>query len=189
MPLLVAALGWLFRGEKVAPLGIVGLIAGMLGVALIMGTRIGGGADPVSVGLCFTGALALAVATLSMREASSGGNLLMIVGLQMLVGAGSLGVVAALFEPHHLRLSLPFVAAFAYQVLIPGLLGTMLWFVLVRRVGAVRASAYHFLNPFFGVAIAAALLGEKVRLLDGVGVAVAMGGILAVQLSRQRSKD
>jgi len=47
-------------------------------------------------------------------------------------------------------------------------LATLTWFWLVRRIGGVRASTCHFLNPFFGVTIAAA-------------------GILAVQLSRART--
>ena len=76
------------------------------------------------------------------------------------------------------------VAAFFYQLLIPGLAATLLWFALVGRIGAVRASTFHFLNPFFGVAIAAVLLGEKVQALDFVGVAIIMAGILAVQMSK-----
>jgi probable blue pigment (indigoidine) exporter len=187
MPLLVAALGWLFRGEKVAALGLAGLVAGMAGVVLIMGTRITGGADLFSVGLCMLGAIALAVATMTLRGASSGGNLLMVVGLQMLVGSVALGLIAAPFEAHSLRLSPAFVAAFAYQIVVPGLAATLLWFTLVRRIGAVRASTWHFLNPFFGVAIAALLLGEEVRALDVLGVAVTMAGILAVQVSRQQT--
>ena len=54
------------------------------------------------------------------------------------------------------------------------------------RIGAVRASSFHFLNPFFGIAIAAVLLGERIRPLDILGVAVAMAGILAVQMARSR---
>ena len=96
MPLIVAGLGWGFRGERVAPLGIAGLVAGFAGVALIMGSRLQGGADLMSVGLCVIGATALAVATLSVRGASAGGNLLMVVGLQMLVGSAALAVVALL---------------------------------------------------------------------------------------------
>ena len=61
----------------------------------------------------------------------------------------------------------------------------MLWFALVRRIGAVKAATFHFLNPFFGVVIAALLLGEGIRLTDMLGVAVVMAGILAVQISRQ----
>ncbi len=184
MPLLAAALGWILQGERVSRLGLAGLLAGITGVIVIMGTRISDGADPLGVALCLIGALALAVATLTLRGASSGGNLLMIVGLQMLVGAVALSFFAV-FEPHDLRVSPALIAAFTYQIFVPGLAATLLWFTLVRRIGMVRAATYHFLNPFFGVAIAALLLGERVRLLDGIGVAITMAGILAVQLSRQ----
>ena len=185
MPLIVALLGWLARGEKVAPLGQVGLALGFAGVALIMGSRVTGGADPVALGFCLIGATALAVATLTVRSVSSGGNLLMVVGLQMWVGSAALLVVAALTEPLVIRVTPGLVAAFAYQLLVPGLLATLLWFTLVKRVGAVRASTFHFLNPFFGVLVAAALLGEHVSLTDIIGVGVAMLGILAVQWARR----
>ena len=185
MPLIVALLGWLARGEKVAPLGQVGLALGFAGVALIMGSRVTGGADPVALGFCLIGATALAVATLTVRSVSSGGNLLMVVGLQMWVGSAALLGIAALTEPLVIRVTPGLVAAFAYQLLVPGLLATLLWFTLVKRVGAVRASTFHFLNPFFGVLVAAALLGEHVSLTDIIGVGVAMLGILAVQWARR----
>lgn len=186
MPLLVAALGWLVLGTKVRPLGMIGLFAGLIGVSVIMGARVSGGVDLTGVGLCGIGALALAVATLTLREATSGGNLLMVVGLQMLVGAGLLGLAAVLFEVPHVALSGLLIVAFIYQMFVPGLLATMIWFALVGRIGAVRASSFHFLNPFFGVATAALLLGEAIRPLDMVGVAVIMMGILAVQISKAR---
>jgi drug/metabolite transporter (DMT)-like permease len=69
--------------------------------------------------------------------------------------------------------------------LVPGLAATLVWFLLVGRIGAVKASTFHFLNPFLGVAIAAAILGEQIGVLDVVGVAIIAGGILAVQLSKQ----
>ena len=186
MPLIVAGLGWGFRGERVAPLGIAGLVAGFAGVALIMGSRLQGGADLMSVGLCVIGATALAVATLSVRGASAGGNLLMVVGLQMLVGSAALAVVALLTEPFAFIPTLRLATAFAYQILVPGLAATLIWFHLIGRIGAVKASAFHFLNPFFGVGIAALLLGETITGLDMIGVAIAAGGILAVQLARIR---
>lgn len=185
MPLIAAALGWLVFREKVAPLGIAGLVAGLIGVGLIMGTRLSGGADPLGIALCIAGAVALAVATLTVRGASSGGNLLMVVGLQMLVGSATLGLVSAVTETLSVSWSPAFLAAFAYQIAVPGLAATLIWFALVGRIGSTRAATFHFLNPFFGVAIAVALLGEAVRPLDILGVAVTMAGILAVQLSRR----
>ncbi|GAB1361525.1 hypothetical protein MASR1M32_07610 [Rhodobacter sp.] len=107
MPLLVAGLGWAFRGEPISRQAAAGLAAGFLGVALIMGTRVTGGADPLGILLCILGALALAVATLSLGNAASGGNVLMVVGLQMLVGSAALAVIAALTEEWHFTPSPP----------------------------------------------------------------------------------
>jgi probable blue pigment (indigoidine) exporter len=189
MPLIAAALAWAVFRERVAPLGVLGLVLGFAGVGLIMGTRLSVGADPYGVALCFVGAVALAVATLTVRGASTGGNLLMVVGLQMLVGAVTLGVLSAMFETVSVTVTPVFLAAFAYQILVPGLLATLIWFALVGRIGSTRASTFHFLNPFFGVAVAAVLLGEAVRLLDIIGVLIAMAGILAVQISRDQSAN
>jgi drug/metabolite transporter (DMT)-like permease len=186
MPLIAAALAWVAFRERIAPLGIAGLAAGFAGVGLILGTRLTGGADPLGIVLCILAAIALAVATLTVRGASSGGNLLMVVGWQMLVGAVVLGLLSPLFETFAVTVTPAFLAAFAYQILVPGLAATMIWFALVGRIGSTRAATFHFLNPCFGLAIAAALLGEAVRPLDLLGVAIAMAGILAVQVARAR---
>jgi drug/metabolite transporter (DMT)-like permease len=184
MPLIVAALGWLAFGERVGRLGLAGLLAGLAGVVLIMGTRIDGGAPAAGIALCVAGALALAVATRVVRGASSGGNLLMIVGLQMLVGAAALAPLALAFETLPATVSLQAALAFAYQIFVPGLAATLIWFALVARIGTVRAASFHFLNPFFGVAVAAALLGEQIGPWDVVGVVIVTAGIWAVQRSR-----
>ncbi|GFE64354.1 DMT family transporter [Litoreibacter roseus] len=187
MPLLMALAGWLLFRERLPVLGIIGLFAGIAGVAMIMGTRLGSGVDVTGVILCGIGVLALTFATLSVRGASSGGNVLMVVGLQMLVGSAVLTCAALLTERGaSVTWSTPMLLAFAYTTLIPGLAATWVWFVLVGRIGAVRASTFHFLNPFLGVAIAAVLLGERLGAFDILGVAVIAGGILAVQLARQK---
>jgi drug/metabolite transporter (DMT)-like permease len=185
MPLLVAIAGVVFLGEKLKPLSILGLIAGIIGVGLIMGSRISGGIDLYGLALCGIGVLALTFATLSVRGATSGGNFLMIVGLQMLVGCAALTIAAILFETPRITPSWTLAAAFAYTTLVPGLAATFVWFWLVNRIGATRAATFHFLNPFFGVAIAALLLGEKLGFVDIIGVLVITLGILAVQLSKQ----
>jgi probable blue pigment (indigoidine) exporter len=185
MPLMVALAAWLFMGERLGALGIAGLVAGLAGVALIMGTRITQGADLTSVAICIIGVLALTIATLTVRGASSGGNLLMVVGLQMLVGCVTLSIATLLFETPQVNPSWTLALAFIYTCLVPGLMATWVWFNLVGRIGATRAATFHFLNPFFGVAIAAVLLGESLGSRDILGVAIIAAGILAVQISRQ----
>ena len=185
MPLIVACAGWIIFRERLSTLGICGLIAGLIGVALIMGSRIRADVDLFGIALCVVGAASLAAATLSMRGVSSSGNFLMIVGLQMLVGSLTLWVPAMMLETPTIVWTNSFVYAFIYTTLVPGLLATLVWFILVDRIGAVRASTYHFLNPFFGVAIAAAILREGLSTLDILGVAIVAGGILAVQLAKR----
>ena len=91
---------------------------------------------------------------------------------------------AALLESWTVNWSWSLVAAFSYTTRVPGLAATLLWFMLVAQIGPTRAATFHFLNPFFGVAIAAVLLGENLGPADVLGVAVIMAGILAVQRAR-----
>lgn len=185
MPLLVALSGWLLLGERLRPLGIAGLFAGMAGVAIIMGSRFDGSVDMFGVGLCVLGVISLTVATLALKNASSGGNFLMIVGLQMLIGSFTLLIPAMALETAQANISITLILAFVYTILVPGLAATWIWFLLVDRIGAVRAATFHFLNPFLGVSIAALLLGETLRSFDFIGVLVIAAGILAVQVSKQ----
>jgi drug/metabolite transporter (DMT)-like permease len=184
LPLMVALAGFLFLGDRLKPLAVAGLIAGFGGVILIMGARFQGGLDLTGVALCVVAAMALTVATLALRGASSGGNLMMVVGLQMLVGSVALIGPALIFEDIAITWTPRLIAAFWYTTLVPGLAATFVWFMLVQRIGAIRGATFHFLNPFFGVAIAAALLGEGLGVTDIIGVAIIMAGILAVQLSK-----
>ena len=185
MPLAVGFAGWVIFREGLSALGVLGLCAGAGGVALIMGARMQAGADFYGIALCFIAVASLTVATLMVRGASSGGNLLMIVGLQMLVGSAFLVIPGLILDLPVVNWSMKLVLAFSYTVLMPGLVATFIWFWLVQRIGAVKAATFHFLNPFFGVMIAAVLLGETLRIWDIVGVVIIMFGILAVQMARQ----
>lgn len=186
MPLFVAAILGLSGRERISRLGQFGLIIGFLGVGLIMSARITGGTHIPSLLLCLIAVLALSIATLSIKNASSGGNILMVVGAQMLVGSLVLTIAAALTESPYADLSPKLAFAFGYTVLVPGLIATLIWFHLVGMIGATKAASFHFLNPFFGVLIAWALLSEPLGLRDIMGVAIVTLGIIAVQLARQK---
>jgi drug/metabolite transporter (DMT)-like permease len=185
MPLWVALFGLMFLGERVPLLGAAGLIAGFIGVTVIMGARISGGVDLFGIMLCALGVLSLATATMLLKTASSGGNLLTIIGLQMVIGGGCLAVAAIPLETWEVNWTPRLGLAFTYTLLVPGLLATWVWFLLVQRIGTVKAATFHFLTPPFGVAVAHAVLGEPVSALDMVGVGIVALGILAVQLSKQ----
>ena len=185
LPLWVGLAGWLLWRERLAPIAVAGLFGGFAGVALIMGTRLGAGVDIYGLALCLIAVLALTFATLAVRGASAGGNLLTVVGMQMLVGSAAL-TLPALGETWEFNWSPTLVVAILYTIFVPGVIATIVWFQLVNRIGTVRAATFHFLNPFLGVAIAAALLGEALGWLDIIGVSIITLSILAVQLSKTK---
>lgn len=186
LPLIVAALA-AASGERLPLVAILGLVAGFAGTVIIMGARLGGGTDPVGVVLAILGTTALAIATMTLRQASPKGDVLMVVGMQMLVGGAVLFPIALLWDDWVFDWTPQLIAAFLYMMFLPGIVATLIWFDLVRLIGPTRAATFHFLNPFFGVLIAWAILGEPLNLRDAIGVAIIMAGILAVQLSRGRS--
>ncbi len=66
---------------------------------------------------------------------------------------------------------------------MPEVLGTLTWFLLVKMIGATKSAAFHFLNPFFGLLIAAALLSEPISSKDVIAVVIIMSGIIVVQFN------
>ena len=187
LPLVVAAVCWVFMGEKTGLKGILGLTVGFGGVLVIMLDKLSSSNAYLGMTLCLIAVAALAGATLYVgRMMSLNKNVVMIVGLQMLVGSLTLFPFSLIFETWSIEWSTSFVLAFLYTTLVPGLFGTLIWFFLVRRIGPVKAATFHFLNPFFGVLVAAFILSEPLSISDGIGVTIIMAGILLVQLSRKK---
>ena len=186
MPLMVALSGWIIFREKLSFLTFSGLFLGFFGVAMIMGLRVTVGADSYGIILCIIGSVAFTAATLMVPKTNFNGNMLMVVSLQMFVGAFFVGIAGCLTEEIVVKWSWPLIIAFSYTTLFPGLGATFIWFLMVKRMGAVKAATFHFLNPFFGVVIATLILGEAISSVDFLGVVVITIGILMVQRSRRK---
>lgn len=187
MPLLVALLGWLFLGQRLSIIGVAGLGIGFLGVTLIMGFRLNTGISELGLIYCVLGAVALSTATLAVRNTNSKGNLMVIVGYQMLIGGASLSIFSIMLETYIIVFNWTLLVAFVYTTLVPGLIATVIWFWLVNEIGAVKAATFHFLNPLFGVSSAAVVLNEPLGVYDYLGVFIVTIGILLVQTSKESS--
>ena len=170
-PLLVALVGLLISKGTPRPLGIAGLIGGMAGVILIVGTRPTHRVARIGIALCGIGALALTFATLVVKGVSSGGFVMVVVGFQMLIVSLVLRARALVLEAWGVNWSVTVVAALLYTLFLPGLPATMVWFWLVRRIGPTRTATLPFRNSFFGVAPAAAILGEAFGVLVIIALA------------------
>jgi drug/metabolite transporter (DMT)-like permease len=184
LPLLVAAAGWVIPGRPAAAGGGGRALRRVRGRHPDHGRALGRRHRPAGRRALRARGAGADGGHAGAARASSGGNVMMVVGLQMLVGAAILIGPALLLEDARGELDAAAGAGLRLHHAGAGAGRDLGLVPLVQRIGAVRGATFHFLNPFFGVAIAALLLGEALGPMDLVGVAIIMGGILAVQLSK-----
>jgi drug/metabolite transporter (DMT)-like permease len=60
-------------------------------------------------------------------------------------------------------------------------IGTMLlWFYIIRLIGASQASAFHFLVPIFGIIQSAIILNDRITTPDVLGIFVVSVSLMLV---------
>ena len=174
-PLLVAAAGWLWFGERGSRQSVLGLALGLGGVVLASSAA-AGATSTSGVALALLAAGAPAAGTLLMRRLAGSVDLLVTTGVQFLLGGIILVAVSGLIEPWS---QVRWTAAIP-GLLVLGVLGTGLaylgWFWLLGRLSLVRLGAALFLVPVVGVAVAVAV-GDRPSPVELAGVTLTLAGI------------
>ncbi len=186
LPLTVALFSRIFFNSRISGLGIAGLLIGFSGVVVIMYQRTEAGSELLGIFLCFIALIATTIATLILSKINiKKENVLMIVGLQMIVGCITLLPISYFLEDWFINWQITFVLTFGYISIFPGILAPLIWFYLQREIGTVRFSSFHFLNPFFGVFLSFILLNEMLSLFDFIGILVITVGLYLVQRAKK----
>lgn len=71
--------------------------------------------------------------------------------------------------------------AFLFAALIAGGIAHTLWYDGVKRIGATRTAAYHYLAPFVAVGFAALFLREQITMAQMSGGIAILSGVALVQ--------
>jgi drug/metabolite transporter (DMT)-like permease len=182
-PLTLALVApWVLR-EPLTFWKIGGLVLGFGGVVAIMVVRLGSGtAEPRDIGIAFCGVLASVASTIVYKRWCSTLDLRAVTALQLVAAGIVLLPLAVVFEgAPHATWTPQLVVSFWYVVMVMSLGASLLWFWLLTHGEASRVSAYYFLTPIFGLALAALLLHEAVGLRDLGGLAAIALGIALVQ--------
>ncbi|MBV9097178.1 MAG: DMT family transporter [Frankiaceae bacterium] len=169
---------------------IVGLVAGFAGTLVVLapwrslhGAGLSGQLACLGAGACYGVAFVYTRRFLSGRAAPLG-----LAAAQLTCAAIEIGVVAPFVATHHV--SLP--PRVWLSVLALGAAGTGLAYViyygLVRDVGATTASTVTYLVPLVAVTLGVAAIGESLRWNDFVGALIVLVGILIAEgrLRRRR---
>lgn len=178
--LFTALVGSLFFGEKIGTRRSLALLAGFAGVVVLASSKIAGASVGWAVVAGASAAFLYGIGINLVRRH--------LTGLPpAAVAAATLGVSALLTLPFAVaawpRHAIPLQSWFSASML--GVLCTGIAFVmyyrLIARIGANRASTVTYLVPLFGVAWAWMLLGEPLTWGMAIAGAMILGSVAASQ--------
>lgn len=150
----------LVGGERLRPVGYVGVAVGFLGVLAVTNPGAAAGIPAEGAALVFGATVAFALGSVLLRRVSPRLSLGALQGWGMLLGAGLLHAGSvALGEPLAVSPSPTGLAALAFLVVGPGVVAFLLYFRLLGSVGATRTNLVGYLEPVAAAALAALLFG------------------------------
>lgn len=180
-PLWTALLTWIVIGASAGRLSrfqIAGLVLGIVGVALLVGEAPSGGEAKgqllvVFVALVYSSGGVYAQRTFGGAPPLAAAIMASVIGAVL---AAPLGVVGWIADPPDLG---AFGAMIALGVTSSGL-AFIIYFELIRRLGATRTLTVTYLQPLVAIVLGATLLGERLRLLNFVGLVLILLGVALV---------
>jgi drug/metabolite transporter (DMT)-like permease len=184
-PLLTAVLGVVVLKERLRPPQWLGLILGIIGVALVVGleaARSTARLDGLLLGA--VGVLGLVSGTLWFGRFCRGVPLLAGATAQFLAAALVSAVGMALFETPRADWTSMTIAAVAWNTVAVSLGGMALYFFLLKRGTAAATTANFYLIPGTVAVLAWLLLNERLTPLALAGFATAALGCWLVRRQR-----
>lgn len=194
MPVWVAILGGLFLGERLPRSAVAGIVVGFVGVAILVGPSVVGGAgalDPAGLVALIISPIAWASGSLfASHRAVLPARPLVSTGTQMLTGGLVLAAMSIVsgewqgFEPA--AVSTDSFLAFVYLTLIGSLVAftTFSWLVSIAPLALVTTYAY--VNPVVAVILGAIVLHEPIDARTLVAGAVIVAAVALIVTARGR---
>jgi drug/metabolite transporter (DMT)-like permease len=176
-PLLTALLAWPLLGERLRPVQWLGLFLGAAGVVFVVGLAAARSHLELH-GLLLTaaGVVGMCSGTLYFGRFCRGVPILEGTTVQLLAAAAACVAGTLLFETPHADWTSGAVAAVAWNAAAVSLGGMALYYLMLARGTAARATANFYLVPGTAAVMAWGLLDERLPALTVVGLAVSSVG-------------
>lgn len=176
-PLLTAAVVGPLLGERVTRRQWLGLLLGLIGVALVLEEKISLNVGFWAVGLSVIALVGISIGTVYQKRFCPTLDLRSGVAIQYCATAVYVGVFALALESRHVEWTGRFVFALVWLMLVLSIGAVSLLFILLRRGSASRTAALFYLVPPCTALVAWLLFDERLGPLALVGMAVAAAGV------------
>ena len=188
-PAFMAVIGRLRGVERTGARGIAGIALSLAGIALVVtGPRhaaSGASSSLLGFGLTIAACLCWATYTVLLKpytERVDGITLSAVTmtgGLMPMIAVGAPSLLATPW----LTVGPRAWAAVAYSGVLALVVAYFCWYRGVRVLGPTRASMYANLQPLFAIGVAWAVLGEAPLLMQVLGAACIMAGLLLTRIT------
>lgn len=176
---------FLTRDEKATPSRIIGVLLGIAGIVVMVGTEaLGGISGSVLAQLaCLAATLSYAFAAIYGRTLSQSTMTPMVVATGQVITAAILMLPVALIVDHPWALAAPGWDAWAGAIglAIPSTaIAYFYYFRLIDRAGASNAMLVAFIMPVIAIILGVVALGETVELKEIAGAVLIALGLVAI---------
>jgi drug/metabolite transporter (DMT)-like permease len=176
-PLLTVVVAWLWLDERVMPRQWIGLVIGVLGVALVVGHKLGA-AGPASVVALLAALAAISFGTLYQKHYCRQIDLRAGSSIQFIACALAYLPLAAWLDAPAVQWTAPFIGALAWSVLVLSIISINLLYLLLRKGAAADVARLFFLVPAVTAVMAFVLFDEVLSWVALAGMAMIAVGVV-----------
>lgn len=194
MPIWLAVFDAILSRRWPSGLVIGGLVAGIVGVAILLAPVEGiDDLDPLGIGLVIGATISWAAGSLYARRAPLPRSQLLGTGLEMLAGgivlvaAGSL--LGEIGRTNVEDFSLRSLLALVYLTLFGSILAFTAYTWLLANVPVSTVGTYAYVNPIVAVALGAILLSEPITPRTLIATVIILGAVIAMVSGRPRETE
>ena len=193
LPIWVAVIGRVVYKDRIAPLSIVGIVVGIVGVAILISPKAGdAGLDPLGLACILFSPLSWGGGSIwSQRRAATPADSRVAVAIQMLAGSiGGAVIATALGEWGGVQfgaLGSDVIFALAYLVVVGSLIAYNIYTWLLRVAPFGLVSTYAYVNPVVAVLAGSFILSEPISAQLIAGGAVVVVGVAIMVTARNRT--
>ncbi|HSP15972.1 MAG TPA: EamA family transporter [Thermoanaerobaculia bacterium] len=186
----------LFRtgGERHTTRGLIGMLMGFAGVAMLVTPKGAGGAYDIHF---VVGALVMQVGSLAWQVGSMRSKYtlkhvapLTSASLQMLFGGIMLGIAGVVTgEPARLHFTPRTFAALAYLTILGSIIAYSAYVYALAHMPTSQSSLYAYVNPVIAVIVGWLILNERLTWVSIAAMVVILAGVALVQTAGMRQRN
>ena len=185
-PLLASGLAIFLFAERLRPVQMVGMVAGLGGVFLVLLPKIGGEMPPLGLASVTFGLCAVTGGTLLQKRIGGKIDLLTSNLVQATAASAVLGLICLTVEAPQVSWQLPFTLSLAWQVLMVSGGAYVILMVLIQRGTMAAVSSLMFLVPPVTAVLGAIGFDEPLTFFSVIGFCLTSAGVYMVTANAAR---